>query len=152
MTRCRRYPHQFGRKLTLCASGRYGDFSPPAQNVVLVHGLFADGSSWPEVIPHLQAAGLNVTSVQNPLTTFDDAVASVNRVLDRQQGRTVLADHRFAEMLVTEVGIHRTARRWCMLRRGRPTQMRIMPHSPSASRRRLRLPGSSLTAMRATQA
>jgi hypothetical protein len=40
-----------------------------ARNVVLGHGLFADGSSWSEVIPRLQAAGLNVTSVQNPLTT-----------------------------------------------------------------------------------
>ncbi|MFN5714297.1 MAG: alpha/beta hydrolase, partial [Bradyrhizobium sp.] len=39
-----------------------------ARNVVLVHGLFADGSCWSEVIPRLQAAGLNVTSVQNPLT------------------------------------------------------------------------------------
>ena len=37
-----------------------------ARNVVLVHGLFADGSSWSEVIPRLQAAGLNVTSLQNP--------------------------------------------------------------------------------------
>ena len=39
---------------------------PKARNVVLVHGLFADGSSWSEVVPRLQAAGLNVTSVQNP--------------------------------------------------------------------------------------
>ena len=39
---------------------------PKAKNVVLVHGLFADGSSWSEIIPRLQAAGLNVTSVQNP--------------------------------------------------------------------------------------
>jgi hypothetical protein len=43
---------------------------PKARNVVLVHGLFADGSSWSEVIPRLQASGLNVTSVQNPLTTL----------------------------------------------------------------------------------
>ena len=49
---------------------------PAARNIVLVHGLFADGSSWSEVIPRLQAAGLNVTSVQNPLTTLDDAVAA----------------------------------------------------------------------------
>jgi len=49
---------------------------PKARNVVLVHGLFADGSSWSEVIPRLQAAGLNVTSVQNPLTTLHEAVAS----------------------------------------------------------------------------
>ena len=50
-----------------------------AQNIVLVHGLFADGSSWSEVIPRLQAAGLNVTSVQNPLTTLDEAVASARQ-------------------------------------------------------------------------
>ena len=48
-----------------------------ARSVVLVHGLFADGSSWSEVIPLLQAAGKNVTSVQNPLTTLDDAKALI---------------------------------------------------------------------------
>src|ERR1700719_914541 len=60
-----------------------------AKNVVLVHGLFADGSSWSEVIARLQAAGLNVTSVQNPLTTLPEAVASAQRVLARQDGPTV---------------------------------------------------------------
>ena len=64
-----------------------------ARNVVLVHGLFADGSSWSEVIPRLQAAGLNVTSVQNPLTTLPEAVASAERVLARQDGPTVLVGH-----------------------------------------------------------
>lgn len=77
-----------------------------AKNVVLVHGLFADGSSWLEVIPHLQAAGLNVTSVQNPLTTLDEAVASCRRVLDRQDGPTVLAGHSFSGVIVTEAGMH----------------------------------------------
>jgi pimeloyl-ACP methyl ester carboxylesterase len=77
-----------------------------ARNVVLVHGLFADGSSWSEVIAHLQAAGLNVTSVQNPLNTLSDAVASANRVLARQDGPTVLAGHSFAGMIVTEAGVH----------------------------------------------
>jgi pimeloyl-ACP methyl ester carboxylesterase len=76
-----------------------------ARNVVLVHGLFADGSSWSEVIPRLQAAGLNVTSVQNPLTTLDDAVAETQRVLARQDGPTVLAGHSFSGMIVTEAGI-----------------------------------------------
>ena len=57
-----------------------------ARNVVLVHGLFADGSSWSEVIARLQAAGLNATSVQNPLTTLPEAVASAERVLARQDG------------------------------------------------------------------
>src|SRR5262249_49876718 len=69
-----------------------------ARNVVLVHGLFADGSSWSEVIPRLQSAGLNVTSVQNPLTTLAEAVASAERVLSRQNGPTVLAGHSFSGM------------------------------------------------------
>jgi pimeloyl-ACP methyl ester carboxylesterase len=78
---------------------------PQARNVVLVHGLFADGSCWMEVIPRLQAAGLNVTSVQNPLTTLEEAVASAQRVLARQDGATVLAGHSFSGMIVTEAGV-----------------------------------------------
>ena len=61
-----------------------------ARNVVLVHGLFADGSCWSEVIARLQAAGLNATAVQNPLTTLPEAVASAQWVLARQDGPTVL--------------------------------------------------------------
>jgi pimeloyl-ACP methyl ester carboxylesterase len=77
-----------------------------ARNVVLVHGLFADGSCWSEVIARLQAAGLNATSVQNPLTTLPEAVASAERVLARQDGPTVLVGHSFSGMIVTEAGIH----------------------------------------------
>src|SRR6202161_790853 len=77
-----------------------------ARNVVLVHGLFADGSSWSEVIARLQAAGLNATAVQNPLTTLPEAVASAERVLARQDGPTVLAGHSFSGMIMTEAGIH----------------------------------------------
>jgi pimeloyl-ACP methyl ester carboxylesterase len=77
-----------------------------ARNVVLVHGLFADGSSWSEVIARLQSAGLSVTSVQNPLTTLPEAVASARLVLDRQDGPTVLAGHSFSGMIVTEAGVH----------------------------------------------
>jgi len=77
-----------------------------ARNVVLVHGLFADGSCWTEVIARLQAKGLNVTSVQNPLTTLPDAVASAERVLARQDGPTVLVGHSFSGMIVTEAGVH----------------------------------------------
>jgi pimeloyl-ACP methyl ester carboxylesterase len=79
---------------------------PKARNVVLVHGLFADGSSWSEVIARLQAAGLNATSVQNPLTTLPEAVASAERVLARQNGPTVLVGHSFSGMIVTEAGMH----------------------------------------------
>lgn len=77
-----------------------------ARNVVLVHGLFADGSCWSDVIARLQAAGLNATSVQNPLTTLPDAVASALRVLARQDGPTVLVGHSFSGMIVTEAGMH----------------------------------------------
>jgi pimeloyl-ACP methyl ester carboxylesterase len=82
--------------------------SPPvkARNVVLVHGLFADGSCWTDVIARLQRAGLNVTSVQNPLTTLPEAVASAERVLNRQDGPTVLAGHSFSGMIVTQAGVH----------------------------------------------
>lgn len=82
--------------------------APPvkARNIVLLHGLFADGSCWSEVIARLQAAGLNVTSVQNPLTTLPEAVASAQRVLARQDGPTVLVGHSFSGMIVTEAGMH----------------------------------------------
>ena len=80
--------------------------APKARNVVLVHGLFADGSSWSEVIARLQAAGLNATAVQNPLTTLPEAVASAERVLARQDGPTVLVGHSFSGMIVTEAGMH----------------------------------------------
>jgi pimeloyl-ACP methyl ester carboxylesterase len=75
------------------------------RNIVLVHGLFADGSSWTQVIARLQAAGFNVTSVQNPLTTLDDAVAETARVLARQDGPTVLVGHSFSGMIVSEAGV-----------------------------------------------
>jgi pimeloyl-ACP methyl ester carboxylesterase len=77
-----------------------------ARNVVLVHGLFADGSCWSEVIARLQAVGLSVTAVQNPLTTLPEAVASAERVLARQNGPTVLVGHSFSGMIVTEAGVH----------------------------------------------
>ncbi|WP_112945720.1 MULTISPECIES: alpha/beta fold hydrolase [unclassified Rhizobium] len=77
-----------------------------ARNIVLAHGLFADGSCWTEVIARLQAAGFNATAVQNPLTTLPEAVASVEKVLDRQDGPTVLVGHSFSGMLVTEAGVH----------------------------------------------
>jgi pimeloyl-ACP methyl ester carboxylesterase len=79
---------------------------PKARNVVMVHGLFADGSSWSEVIALLRPRGLNVTSVQNPLTTLPDAVAAATRALDRQDGPTIFAGHSFSGMILTEAGVH----------------------------------------------
>jgi pimeloyl-ACP methyl ester carboxylesterase len=76
--------------------------APKARNIVLVHGLFADGSCWSEVIARLQPKGLQVTSVQNPLTTLPEAVAAAQRVLAVQQGPTVLVGHSFSGMIVTK--------------------------------------------------
>ena len=79
--------------------------APKVKNVVLVHGLFADGSCWSEVISHLQAAGLNAIAVQNPLTTLDDAVAETLRVLKQQTGPTVLVGHSFAGTIISQAGL-----------------------------------------------
>ena len=82
-----------------------GQTAPMARNVVLVHGLFADGSCWAPVIKRLQAAGLNATAVQNPLTTLEAAVDATRRALALQEGPTVLVGHSFSGMLVTEAGV-----------------------------------------------
>jgi pimeloyl-ACP methyl ester carboxylesterase len=78
---------------------------PKVRNVVLVHGLFADGSCWAEVIARLQPRGIEVTSVQNPLTSLQAGVEATRRALALQQGPTVLVAHSFAGMIVSEAGI-----------------------------------------------
>lgn len=75
-----------------------------ALNVVLVHGAWADGSSWSEVISRLQAAGLHVTAVQNPLTSLADSVAATRRALALQDGPTVLVAHSWGGTVISEVG------------------------------------------------
>jgi pimeloyl-ACP methyl ester carboxylesterase len=74
------------------------------RNVVLVHGAYADGSSWSEVIARPQAAGLRATAVQNPLVSLADDVAHTRRVLAMQDGPTILAGHSFAGTVITEAG------------------------------------------------
>lgn len=75
-----------------------------AKNVVLIHGAWADGSSWGEVIPLLQAAGLKVTAVQNPLSSLEDSVAATRRALALQDGPTVLVAHSWGGTVISEVG------------------------------------------------
>jgi len=76
----------------------------PQKTVVLVHGAWADGSSWAKVIPLLQAKGLHVIAVQNPLTSLADDAAAVQRVLDSQTGPVILVGHSWAGMVITQVG------------------------------------------------
>ncbi|MBD1598871.1 alpha/beta hydrolase [Pseudomonas sp. CA3A] len=76
----------------------------PIKNVVLVHGLYADASSWAKVIPLLQAKGLHVTAVQNPTTSLDADVDAVKRALAMQDGPTVLVAHSYAGMVISQAG------------------------------------------------
>jgi pimeloyl-ACP methyl ester carboxylesterase len=75
------------------------------KNVVLVHGAFADGSSWSGVVERLQAAGLHVVAVQNPLTSLADDVKATKRALAMQDGPTVLVGHSYGGTVISEVGV-----------------------------------------------
>lgn len=74
--------------------------------VVLVHGAFVDGSVWNKVIPRLEAKGLKVVAVQNPLTSLADDVAATRRVLDMQTGPVVLVGNSWGGVVITEAGRH----------------------------------------------
>src|SRR5258705_7695017 len=74
------------------------------KNVVLVHGAFADGSSYAKVIPLLEAKGLHVTAVQNPLSSLADDVAAARRAIARQDGPVILVGHSWAGMVISEAG------------------------------------------------
>ncbi|MDV3310016.1 MAG: alpha/beta hydrolase [Cyclobacteriaceae bacterium] len=74
------------------------------RNVVLVHGAFADGSSWAKVIPILQAKGYNVIAVQNPLTSFGEDVAATKRAIDAMDGPVLLVGHSYGGMVISEAG------------------------------------------------
>jgi pimeloyl-ACP methyl ester carboxylesterase len=78
--------------------------APDTPAVVLVHGAFADGSSWSKVIPILQSHGVKVVSVQNPLSSLADDVAATQRVINQQPGRVILVGHSWAGMVITQAG------------------------------------------------
>jgi pimeloyl-ACP methyl ester carboxylesterase len=84
-----------------------GQTAQPRQprNVVLVHGAFADGSGWRGVYDELTARGYRVSIVQNPLTSLADDVAATKRILDRQDGPTILVGHSWGGTVITEAGI-----------------------------------------------
>ena len=76
----------------------------PVKNIVLVHGAFADGSGWQRVADLLVKDGYAVSVVQEPLTSLADDVAATKRVLDLQQGPTLLVGHSYGGMVITEAG------------------------------------------------
>src|SRR5437660_10224652 len=91
---------------TLFAAEASAQTAKPAEarNVVLVHGAWADGSSWAEVISRLQAAGLHVTAVQNPLAPLAPSLAATRRALALQDGPTVLVAHSWGGTVISEAG------------------------------------------------
>lgn len=78
-----------------------------AKNVVIVHGAFADGSGWKKVYEELTGKGYNVTVVQNPLSSLQDDVNATRRILDRQNGPTVLVGHSWGGTVISEAGVHK---------------------------------------------
>jgi pimeloyl-ACP methyl ester carboxylesterase len=76
----------------------------PVRNVVIVHGAFADGSGWQRVADILGKDGYTVSVVQEPLTSLADDVAATKRVLDMQQGPTLLVGHSYGGVVITEAG------------------------------------------------
>jgi pimeloyl-ACP methyl ester carboxylesterase len=73
-------------------------------NIVLVHGAWADGSSWSGVIERLQADGYHVTAPQFPLTALADDVARLRQVLDVQDGPAIVAGHSYGGQIMTALG------------------------------------------------
>lgn len=78
----------------------------PIKNIVLVHGAWADGSSWSKIIPRLEAKGYHVVAVQIPLSSLADDVAATNRVIDAQDGPVLLVGHSYGGTVITEAGMN----------------------------------------------
>ena len=76
----------------------------PVKNIILVHGAFADGSSWSKVIPLLQSKGFHVRSVGIPLTSFADDVAATKRAIGAEEGPVILVGHSYGGLVITEAG------------------------------------------------
>src|SRR5262245_44199879 len=99
------------RQLILAASLALSLVAQPSQaaegvgNVVLVHGAWADGSSWAKVIPLLEKAGLHAVAVQNPLTSFEDDLVATQRAIALQDGPVILVGHSWGGVVITEAGI-----------------------------------------------
>src|SRR6201997_3568443 len=79
---------------------------PSVKNIILVHGAFADGTSWSKVIPILEAHGFHVAAVQNPLTSLSADVNATRRIIAMQDGPVILVGHSWGGAVISEVGDH----------------------------------------------
>jgi pimeloyl-ACP methyl ester carboxylesterase len=78
----------------------------PLKNIVLVHGAWVDASGWKPIYDILTKEGFNVTMVQEPETSFADDVTATKRILDLQNGPTLLVGHSYGGSVITEAGVH----------------------------------------------
>jgi pimeloyl-ACP methyl ester carboxylesterase len=78
----------------------------PVKNIVLVHGAWVDASGWKPVYEILTKQGFHVTMVQEPETSFADDVTAAKRILDLQDGPTILVGHSYGGSIITEAGVH----------------------------------------------
>ena len=76
------------------------------KNIVLVHGAWVDASGWKPVYELLTKQGFHVTMVQEPETSFTDDVTATKRILDIQDGPTILVGHSYGGSIITEAGVH----------------------------------------------
>ena len=76
-----------------------------APSILLVHGAFADGSSWRDVIPILEDENYAVTAIQNPLTSFQDDVETTRRAMEAQPGAVVLVGHGYGGAVITAAAV-----------------------------------------------
>jgi pimeloyl-ACP methyl ester carboxylesterase len=79
----------------------YAAQAAEVKNIVIVHGVLADGSGWRKATEVLEKRGFNVTIVQQPITSLADDIAATNRVLDLQQGPVLLVGHSYGGMVIT---------------------------------------------------
>src|SRR5258708_35349727 len=86
------------------SGGSFMAQSTAVKNIVLVHGAFADGSSWSKVIPLLQSKDFHVTSVGIPLSSFADDVAATKRAIAAEDGPVILVGHSYGGLVITEAG------------------------------------------------
>ena len=86
------------------SSASAGPPAKPLPSIVLVHGAFADGSSWDRVVPLLQAKGYTVVALHEPLTSLAEDVAAARRAIDQQPGDVVLVGHSYGGAVITEAG------------------------------------------------
>ncbi|HWZ40845.1 MAG TPA: alpha/beta hydrolase [Bradyrhizobium sp.] len=78
----------------------------PLKNIVLVHGAWVDASGWKPVYDILTKEGFHVSMVQEPETSFADDVTAAKRILDLQDGPTLLVGHSYGGSIITEAGVH----------------------------------------------